>query len=264
MRVSTEATVSDMSDLGLEDDLFDLGAGAVIVGIEVIGGPVIDTNGRPVPGAALVVRADGKIVETVDASTGMIPTIRVTSPTFLRTANWTATIEAPGKVTIDAGVCNTSPYPEAWTLMACASKLYRLFAPGEQVVFNENVRKGAAFGAAITDYLIAQAITIVYGVGTQYVGNKLKNENAWRLILLGLAGTLGYTTYRAFDLAKKAGAADSMAFTVVGGTAGAFQGFLGLGALLASLVKIEVNDVGKQYTLVTKVKQMSRLVTAGV
>lgn len=133
-------------------------------------------------------------------------------------------------------------------------------APETAPVVFSDVRKGAAFGAAINNYLIAQAVTIVYGVGSSYATRKSKNVTVLRLALLGLVGTLGYTTYRAFDLAKKSGAADSMVGTVAGGAAGTIQGFVGLGALLAALGRIDPNEVGKQYTLVTKVKEMSRLV----
>lgn len=133
-----------------------------------------------------------------------------------------------------------------------------------QAAAGEASRRKEALGPAVRDYLVAQAITILYGVGSELITNKSKSAAVWRIALLGLAGTLGYTTYRAFDLAMKSGAADSTVGTVAGGVAGTVQGFIGLGALFATFGKIDPSQAGKQYTLVTKVKQMSRFVRTKV
>jgi hypothetical protein len=134
--------------------------------------------------------------------------------------------------------------------------------PGKEVVAGIDPALGLnnRMMAAAQDYLIAQAITLAVGIGGEMITQKSNSVAVWRLVFLGLAGSLGYTTYRAFDLAKKSGAADKMLGTVAGGAAGTIQGLLGLGMLAGAFGKIDPTQKGKQYTLVTKVKQMSQIV----
>jgi hypothetical protein len=132
MRVATRTSFQALD--GLSENLFGLGQKNIVAGIELTGGQILGADKKPVPGAKVIVRADGKVVKEFDASGGGIPAfekVEFPSPT----SNWTATIEAPGKTTIEADTCNTgfrTQHGTAWTAMYCVQmEPSYLLAPGE-------------------------------------------------------------------------------------------------------------------------------------